>query len=537
MRFELTPLSDDERGELSALLERCGENALAIESLDGLFAALVCSPVVAVPGEWMPVIWGGEPPEWESRDEIQRFTELVMRHWNHVAASINDGTYAPLFVTALDKSGREVVLAHHWCMGFFDGMQMHDAHWSRTDDELQRLLHPIKVLYADALLINSESRPKRIKHLPFAEMNRLADAIPRAVIELRAYWLEHPAGAGPAAQPGPGLASRRTAHNAPVREKGTWIAGLGEFPALVGDEDRAYRPLAALVLDFRGLVLALALRRPEEPDAAVAEALRSALEAPAVGEAGPPERVVVPAREMVALVARALPGVEIAVGPAPELDEALESLREHAASHREREARGYLSADVTPSTMAAFFEAAAELYQRAPWTVVPDDESLFGITSSGLGIRAGVVCVIGQMGENYGVILFNSAEDFARFQRMASLAMAGAEPRRGFPRHAALNYEHAKDMPPAMREEIRAHKWPVAGPAAFPQIMLVEPDMTLRPPARDDYRRMEGVCRAITRLIDTEAGLARAWRVGPRLRRRVTVDVDGTPVSVTISVR
>jgi hypothetical protein len=187
--------------------------------------------------------------------------------------------------------------------------------------------------------------------------------------------------------------------------------------------------------------------------------------------------------------------------------------------------------------LAAFFGAAAELYEHAPWAVVPDDQSLFRITSSKLGLRGGVACVIGQAEESYGVILFDSLEDYARYRRLAGLAMSGGKPTRGFPRHAALSFERAKDLEPAMREEIGKRRWRVAGPAAFPRIMLIEPDMVLRPPTRDDYRRMEGVCRAISRLIDTEAGLSRAWEGGRSLRRRVTVDVEGTPVSVTISLR
>jgi hypothetical protein len=241
---------------------------------------------------------------------------------------------------------------------------------------------------------------------------------------------------------------------------------------------------------------------------------------------------------LIPLVGRVLPGAKILVGPTPELDEAFKTLRERiAVEGDEHEPATCLTADNNPQALASFFDAAAELYDRAPWTIVPDEESLLRITSSKLGIRGAVVCIIGQMKESYGLLLFSSLDDYRRYRRLAGLAMSGSKPSRGFPRHAALSFERTKDVASAQRKEIAAHKWRVAGPAAFPRIMLVEPDMVLRPPARTDYRRMEGVCRAISQLIDTEAELSKVLEGGGSMRRRVTVDVEGAPVSVTISVR
>ncbi|HEU4365101.1 MAG TPA: UPF0149 family protein, partial [Candidatus Krumholzibacteria bacterium] len=482
--------------------------------------------------------------------------------------------FTPLLTTGVDATGTEVALAHRWCMGFVEGMQMHEAHWfGRADDELQRLLHPIRLMFADMLLILSKSPPKRVKRLSLEEMNRFADAIPDAVIALRSYWRQHPVADEPASvrgvpkvgrndpcpcgsgnkfkhccgasagvrapEPGRGAAPPPTAqHVRGPREKGTWIAGLAEFPGFVDGEGPPYRPVAALVLDGEGLILAASLQRPEKRQEAVTDAVRQALGAPTTGEVQRPDRVVVPAAELVPLMKRALPGVKIAVGPTPELDAALASLRDRtSAPGDEHRTESYLTADTTPDALSAFFDAAAELYEHAPWTVVPDDASLFRITSSKLDLRGGVACVIGQAEESYGVILFDSPGDCEEYRRLARLAMSEDMPSRGLPRHAALSFERAQDLAPALRREIGARKWRVAGPAAFPRIMLVEPDMILRPPTHADYRRMEGVCRAISRLIDTEAGLSRAWEGARSLRRRLTVEVEGMPVSVTISLR
>jgi len=55
------PLNDAECARLDAVLSRFGsEYAMNnLEEIDGFFAALICSPDVAKPSEYLPEIWGG----------------------------------------------------------------------------------------------------------------------------------------------------------------------------------------------------------------------------------------------------------------------------------------------------------------------------------------------------------------------------------------------------------------------------------------------------------------------------------------------
>jgi hypothetical protein len=48
-------------------------------------------------------------------------------------------------------------------------------------------------------------------------------------------------------------------------------------------------------------------------------------------------------------------------------------------------------------------------------------------------------------------------------------------------------------MPPALREEIRRYRWPVAKGDAYPTVMLVQPDLGLAPPTRADLAQLEAV--------------------------------------------
>ncbi|MEB3202665.1 MAG: hypothetical protein VKK05_07625, partial [Synechococcus sp.] len=69
----------------------------------------------------------------------------------------------------------------------------------------------------------------------------------------------------------------------------------------------------------------------------------------------------------------------------------------------------------------------------------------------------------------------------------------GLEVMDGAPPHRAINFESKRDMPPALREEIRRYRWPVAKGDAYPTVMLVQPDLGLAPPTRADLAQLEPV--------------------------------------------
>jgi hypothetical protein len=56
------PLNDVERDRMDAMLSRFrSESAMNnAEQINGFFAALICSPEIARPSQYLPEIWGGE---------------------------------------------------------------------------------------------------------------------------------------------------------------------------------------------------------------------------------------------------------------------------------------------------------------------------------------------------------------------------------------------------------------------------------------------------------------------------------------------
>jgi uncharacterized protein len=186
------PLSEEEFDRLDDFLNINEDRGLTVESVDGFFAALVCSPVLAQPSEWLPVVWGGEPPEWPTPEDAQEAIGLLLRMWNQVADEINSDDFAPLMTSGLDGEGNEVTLPHAWCMGFMEGMQLHEKYWlDESNEALQKLLLPIGVVAMDAAVLLGVA-PEEQEQLPPAELQQCVELLPELVLELRHYWLEHP---------------------------------------------------------------------------------------------------------------------------------------------------------------------------------------------------------------------------------------------------------------------------------------------------------------------------------------------------------
>jgi len=83
--FPNDPLTEPELDRLGEFLKGCGGGeAMNVEELDGFFAALVASPDVLMPSEYLPEVFGCEMDahEFGSLEEAKNILALLMRHWN-----------------------------------------------------------------------------------------------------------------------------------------------------------------------------------------------------------------------------------------------------------------------------------------------------------------------------------------------------------------------------------------------------------------------------------------------------------------------
>ncbi len=324
-----------------------------------------------------------------------------------------------------------------------------------------------------------------------------------------------------------------------------WEIGLVALGPLPGPGAGPPKSLVALVVDGAGAIRAGQAGDSHRARSLLQASLTLAIEQPACGALpGRPSQVVVSEKRLLRWLAPLLPPGSIRVGPTPHLQAAMAALQRdlqpQALADAPLATLCYLREDVGPEAMAGCFAAAAELYRRQPWDLFPAENALFEFSAPALGIRRWVGCVIGQSRRNFGVILFDSIDDYVRFSELAdedSSPPAGAGRRnRTIPSHRVISFEPKAAIPASLLAEIKRHRWPVARGDAYPLLLQVGEDQELGPLRRIDVQRLEAVARGLVQLIEATPDLPSRWRGPELLRQRFRLVVAGQERVVSIGM-
>ena len=131
-------LTDEEYDHMAAVLHRFhSERAMNLEMLDGFFVALICGPDMVPPSEYLPEIWGGtlaDDQVFGGERELQKFMDLIMRHWNCVAQTLHS---EDVFVPLLFEDDNGIAHGNDWANGFARGMEMRRNGWSKLFDDTE----------------------------------------------------------------------------------------------------------------------------------------------------------------------------------------------------------------------------------------------------------------------------------------------------------------------------------------------------------------------------------------------------------------
>ena len=114
-------------------------DVMPLSQVDALVAGVIVCPDLILPGEWLPLIWGGDSAAGAVFDDIQQarqVTAMVMEHYNAVSdALMPRGRYGPIF----DVDARnDDVLWEIWMEGFDAAMKLRPESWVEileSDDE------------------------------------------------------------------------------------------------------------------------------------------------------------------------------------------------------------------------------------------------------------------------------------------------------------------------------------------------------------------------------------------------------------------
>ncbi len=124
-----TAPTEDDIETLDAYLmsDRAPEECLLLSDLDGFLTAVAVSPEPVPESEWLPAIWNGEAPRFESPEEEKRILSIITGRRDEIADLLaNDpDSYAPWF-WASDEGDP---VASDWAEGFLLGIGLRPEAW------------------------------------------------------------------------------------------------------------------------------------------------------------------------------------------------------------------------------------------------------------------------------------------------------------------------------------------------------------------------------------------------------------------------
>lgn len=302
---------------------------------------------------------------------------------------------------------------------------------------------------------------------------------------------------------------------------GEWVGGLVQIPAYATDAVTPYRPEALFWLDATGSVCAAQLGKPGELASLATEILRQTIAAQAREGERAPTRVRVASAELARALRSDWPTLDVVCAPTPEVDALLDRMREQFAQDAVEE-QSYLAGDADVPSMAALFAAAAALYRAEPWRGHLPRLACVLVTIRGLDIHDAVLAFTGAPGRSPGVVLLQSLAHFKAYCAALPLLARGDRP--ALPSHLALNFERGAELSLGQRKEIDTHRWEVAGPDAYPWLVILDEDLVARAPTPAEILLAEVLARALSWLVtEHRAELYAACQGDAPLRRQLEV--------------
>jgi len=167
--------------------DRPAPGGMTLSELDGFITGIAIGPELIRPGEWLPLIWGGDAPEFAAMDEAKAILGSLMARYDEIVRDVADDALAPIFWE--DRDG--TVIAIDWAEGFFQAIQLRPDAWKPlfTCKRNGHLLVPILSLCGDE---NGGSLLGLPPHAEDRLMQHAPELIPSCVIGIAAYWRKQP---------------------------------------------------------------------------------------------------------------------------------------------------------------------------------------------------------------------------------------------------------------------------------------------------------------------------------------------------------
>ncbi len=127
-----TMLSIAAKNKIEELLGKIEIQAtcLNVTELEGLFYALVITPELIAPSEWIPIVFDNEIPECDSKDTLQQLISELIHVYNHYNTLYINGNIRFPYTLSKTLEPDLVDAMLDWNFGFLKGLELRMEFWN-----------------------------------------------------------------------------------------------------------------------------------------------------------------------------------------------------------------------------------------------------------------------------------------------------------------------------------------------------------------------------------------------------------------------
>jgi uncharacterized protein len=161
--------------------DRAPDDSMGLSDLDGFLTGVVVGPELIMPSEWLPVIWGGAEPEFETEEEMRTVLGTIMGRYNEIATCFNSDPdeFDPIFWEGPEGE----VIASDWAGGFLDAVALRPLAWKPLveDGRASILMAPLFLLNGDIELEDGAVGENEL-------LAEASDMLPTCISGIHEFW-------------------------------------------------------------------------------------------------------------------------------------------------------------------------------------------------------------------------------------------------------------------------------------------------------------------------------------------------------------
>lgn len=160
---------------------------MGLSDIDGFLTAIVIGPELIPPSEWLPVVWGGDEPEFKSDGQMRMILGAIMNRYNEIIAGLKTDPekFKPIYLGR--QTGEPIV--GDWVAGFLDAVNMRRKAWEPllNHRRAKTLMEPLLILGGEGDFDSVRGAADRWKEFYAAR----PDVIPTCVKGIYNFWLDY----------------------------------------------------------------------------------------------------------------------------------------------------------------------------------------------------------------------------------------------------------------------------------------------------------------------------------------------------------